>query len=153
MGLFSKFSKKPEEPQTHEEPGMSRSLNNDVVNKEFAGREPGFNQPKNPLNSTTQILRTSPAETQKLNLLFLNPNPRLVFFLPAPEEILRSLPCRRLLLLRKCLCQHLKNSSRLQERFSLSRSRARRHRNKSILLKNNTDRLKEFERAADLSVR
>ncbi len=46
MGLFSKFSKKPEEPQTHEEPGMSRSLNNDVVNKEFAGREPGFNQPK-----------------------------------------------------------------------------------------------------------
>ena len=86
MGLFSKFSKKPEEPQTHEEPGMSRSLNNDVVNKEFAGREPGFNQPKTPLNSTTQILRTSPAETQN-QPAFLNPNPRLVFFLPAPEEI------------------------------------------------------------------
>ena len=64
MGLFSKFSKKPDEPQTHEEPAMSGSLNSDAVNKEFAGREPGFNQPKNPLNSTTQILRTSPAETQ-----------------------------------------------------------------------------------------
>ena len=84
MGLFSKFSKKPEEPQTHEEPGMSRSLNNDVVNKEFAGREPGFNQPKNPLNSTTQILRTSPAETQnqpafsesKSETSFLSSGPR-----------------------------------------------------------------------------
>ena len=152
MGLFSKFSKKPEEPQTHEEPGMSRSLNNDVVNKEFAGREPGFNQPKNPLNSTTQILRTSPAETQN-QPAFSESKSETSFLSSGPEEILRSLPCRRLLLLRKCLCQHLKNSSRLQERFSLSRSRARRHRNKSILLKNNTDRLKEFERAADLSVR
>lgn len=84
MGLFSKFSKKPEEPQTHEEPGMSGSLNSDAVNKEFAGREPGFNQPKNPLNSTTQILRTSPAETQnqpafsesKSETSFLSSGPR-----------------------------------------------------------------------------
>ncbi len=84
MGLFSKFSKKPEEPQTHEEPGMNGSLNSDAVNKEFAGREPGFNQPKNPLNSTTQILRTSPAETQnqpafsesKSETSFLSSGPR-----------------------------------------------------------------------------
>lgn len=84
MGLFSKFSKKPDEPQTHEEPGMSGSLNSDAVNKEFAGREPGFNQPKNPLNSTTQILRTSPAETQnqpafsesKSETSFLSSGPR-----------------------------------------------------------------------------
>lgn len=84
MGLFSKFSKKPEEPQTHEEPGMSGSLNSDAVNKEFAGREPGFNQPKNPLNSNTHILRTSPADTQnqpafsesKTESSFLSSGPR-----------------------------------------------------------------------------
>lgn len=152
MGLFSKFSKKPDEPQTHEEPGMSGSLNSDAVNKEFAGREPGFNQPKNPLNSTTQILRTSPAETQN-QPSFLNLDPRPVFFLPVPEEMPGSLPLRRLLPLRKYLCQHLKNSFRLQERFSLNRSRAKRQLNKSILLKNSTDRLKEFGPAADSSVR
>ena len=91
MGLFSKFTKKPEEPQTHTEPGMSGGLNANAVNQEFAGKEPGFNRPKNPLNTQGQIPKANPISNQHQSSS-ANASPESNFLASGPRGVNLSAP-------------------------------------------------------------
>lgn len=66
MGLFSKFGKKSEAPQTHTEPEMSGSLSPDAVNQEFAGKEPGFNRNENSVRIEPQNFSASRSPEDKI---------------------------------------------------------------------------------------